>query len=721
MTTLAPSPASIIADELNLRDTQVNAALVLFSEGATVPFVARYRKERTGNLDEVQLRQIAERFEYLTELEDRRQTVLAEIESQGKLTPDLKAAILSCQQKTELEDLYLPYRPKRRTRATMAKEKGLEPLAQQIEASNQSGQRIQLTQAAQGFVNTEKGVATVEEALQGAADLLAEQVAERADLRGYVRDQLLKQGQITASVKKDHPEGSTKYEMYRAYQTPVRSMASHNLLALLRGEREGVLKVSLELDADPLLQTIAKRTVKTSVPELRQFYNALIQDAYSRLMKPSLTSEVMAEKKAWADEVSIQTFEANLKNLLLSPPAGMKPTLGVDPGFRTGCKVAAVDGTGKFLEYQAVFPHQSAPQRRKAAETLAAMIRKHHIELIAIGNGTASRETDAFVGEVLTTLEKPPVKVFVNESGASIYSASEVAAAEFPDLDVTVRGAISIARRLQDPLAELVKIDPKSIGVGQYQHDVDQKRLKQKLDETIESCVNYVGVDLNMASRELLTYVSGITPAVANNIVEYRNTNGAFQSRKDLLKVKKLGPKAFEQAAGFLRIRNGKNPLDNTAVHPESYTIVDNITADLGISPAQIPQATDRLKQLDIRQYITETAGELTLKDILQELEKPGRDPREQFTYARFQEGINEITDLKPGMILEGTVTNVTNFGAFVDVGVHQDGLVHISQLANRFVSDPNDIVKVGQVVKVRVMEVDNKLKRIGLSMKQAQ
>ncbi|MBD2425189.1 Tex family protein [Phormidium sp. FACHB-1136] len=719
MTPVAPSPASIIANELNLRDAQVNAALALFAEGATVPFVARYRKERTGNLDEIQLRQIAERFDYLTELEDRRQTVLAEIDSQGKLTPDLRVAILACQQKTELEDLYLPYRPKRRTRATMAKEKGLEPLAQQIEASNQSGQRIQLTQVAQGFVNAEKGVATVEEALQGAADILAEQVAERADLRRYVRDQLLKQGQITASVKKDHPEGSTKYEMYRAYQTPVRSMASHNLLALLRGEREGVLKVSLDIDVDSLLQTIAKRTVKTSVPDLRQFYSALIQDAYSRLMKPSLTSEVMAEKKAWADEVSIQTFEANLKNLLLSPPAGMKPTLGVDPGFRTGCKVAAVDGTGKFLEYQAIFPHQSAQQRQRAAETLAAMIRQHHIELIAIGNGTASRETDAFVGEVLKTLSNPPVKVFVNESGASIYSASEVAAAEFPDLDLTVRGAISIARRLQDPLAELVKIDPKSIGVGQYQHDVDQKRLKQKLDDTIESCVNYVGVDLNMASRELLTYVSGITPAVANNIVDYRNTNGAFQSRKDLLKVKKLGPKAFEQAAGFLRIRNGKNPLDNTAVHPESYAIVDRIAADLAIPLAQIPQATDRLKRLDIRQYTTETAGELTLNDILQELEKPGRDPRDQFTYARFQEGINEITDLKPGMTLEGTVTNVTNFGAFVDVGVHQDGLVHISQLANRFVSDPNDIVKVGQVVKVRVMEVDTKLKRIGLSMKQ--
>lgn len=715
----ALSPASAIAAELNLREAQVNAALALFAEGATVPFMARYRKERTGNLDEVQLRQIAERHQYLTELEDRRQTVLAEIEAQGKLTPDLKAAILACQQKNELEDLYLPYRPKRRTRATMAKEKGLEPLAQQIEASNQSGQRLNLAQVAQTFVNLEKGVATVEEALQGAADILAEQVAERADLRRYVRDQLLKQGQINASIKKDHPEGTTKYEMYRAYQTPVRSMASHNLLALLRGEREGVLKVSLDIEADSMVQTLIKRTVKTSVPEVRQFYHALVQDAYGRLMKPSLTSEVMAEKKAWADEVSIQTFEANLKNLLLSPPAGMKPTLGVDPGFRTGCKVAAVDDTGKFLEYQAIFPHQSAQQRQRAAETLAAMIRKHQIELIAIGNGTASRETDAFVGEVLQTLSHPPGKVFVNESGASIYSASEVAAAEFPDLDVTVRGAISIARRLQDPLAELVKIDPKSIGVGQYQHDVDQKRLKQKLDETIESCVNYVGVDLNTASRELLTYVSGITPTVANNIVEYRNINGAFQSRKDLLKVKKLGPKAFEQAAGFLRIRDGKNPLDNTAVHPESYVIVDKISADLAIPLAQIAQAADRLQRLNIRQYITELAGELTLQDILKELEKPGRDPREQFTYARFQEGINAITDLKPGMVLEGTVTNVTNFGAFVDVGVHQDGLVHISQLANRFVSDPNEIVKVGQVVKVRVMEVNPKLKRIGLSMRQ--
>jgi uncharacterized protein len=715
-----PAIAATIATELDLRPAQVEAALALFAEGATVPFVARYRKERTGDLDEVQLRQIAERHQYLSELEERRQTVLGEIEAQGKLTPQLKAALLACQHKTELEDLYLPYRPKRRTRATMAKEKGLEPLAQRIEALNLSGQKAVLSQEAQPFVKPELGVESAEDALQGAADILAEQVAERADLRRYLRDQLLKQGQVVASIKKGHPEGSTKYEMYRAYQAPVRSIASHNLLAILRGDREGILKVGLEIDQDSILPALEQRVVKTTAAEVRRFYQALIQDAYSRLMKPSLTNEVMAEKKAWADEVSIQTFEANLKNLLLSPPAGMKPTLGVDPGFRTGCKVAAVDATGKFLEYQAIFPHQSQNQRRQAADTLAGMIRKHRIELIAIGNGTASRETDAFVGEVLKTLTNPPVKVLVNESGASIYSASEVAAAEFPDLDVTVRGAISIARRLQDPLAELVKIDPKSIGVGQYQHDVDQKRLKQKLDETIESCVNYVGVDLNMASRELLTYVSGLSPAVANNIVEFRDANGAFQSRKELLKVKKLGPKAFEQAAGFLRIRNGKNPLDNTAVHPESYGIVDAIAAHLGLPLGDISKASDRLQRLDLKQFTTAEAGELTLRDILTELEKPGRDPREQFTYARFQEGINEITDLRSGMTLEGSVTNVTNFGAFVDIGVHQDGLVHISQMADRFVSDPNDIVKVGQVVTVRVLEVDPKLKRIGLSMRPA-
>jgi uncharacterized protein len=705
-----------IASELDLRPAQVLAALELLKDGATVPFIARYRKERTGNLDEVQLRQIEERHQYLTELEDRKRVVLEAIAAQDKLTDDLRAAILACQQKTELEDLYLPYRPKRRTRATAAKEKGLEPLAERIEALNQSGQRADLLKEAEPFVSDE--LATAGEALQGAADILAEQVAERADLRQYVRNQLVKQGQITAAIKKDFPEGTTKFEMYRDYQNPLRSIASHNFLALLRGEREGILKIGLEVEEEAILQRLEKRVIKTPVANIREFYQALIKDAFGRLMKPSLTNDVMGEKKAQADEDSILTFEANLKNLLLSPPAGMKPTLGVDPGFRTGCKVAAVDSTGKFLDYQAIFPHQSDRQRQQAAETLAAMIRRHRIELIAIGNGTASRETDKFVGDVLKSLPNPPVKVMVNESGASIYSASEVAAAEFPDLDVTVRGAISIARRLQDPLAELVKIDPKSIGVGQYQHDVDQKRLKQKLDETIESCVNYVGVDLNMASRELLTYVSGISSTLANNIVEYRNSNGAFGSRKELLKVKKLGPKAFEQAAGFLRIRDGVNPLDNTAVHPESYGIVDAIAADLVISLEQIPRAADRLKRLDLKKYMTAEAGELTLRDILQELEKPGRDPREQFTYATFQEGIEEITDLKPGMTLEGVVTNVTKFGAFVDVGVHQDGLVHISQMADRFVNDPNDIVKVGQVVDVRVLEVNTELKRISLSMR---
>jgi uncharacterized protein len=707
-----------IAAELELRPAQVAAALELLKDGATVPFIARYRKERTGNLDEVQLRQIEERHQYLSDLEDRKRVVLEAIAAQDKLTPDIKAAILACQHKTELEDLYLPYRPKRRTRATAAKEKGLEPLAAGIEALNQSGQRRDLRQEAESFVTEE--VPTVEEALKGAADILAEQVAERADLRQSVRNQLVKQGQITATIKKDFPEGTTKFEMYRNYQQPLRSLASHNFLALLRGEREGILKVGLQVDEDPILQRLEQRVIKTSVANLREFYQTLIKDAYSRLMKPSLTSEVMAEKKTQADEDSILTFEANLKNLLLAAPAGMKPTLGVDPGFRTGCKVAAVDHTGKFLEYQAIFPHQSERQRQQAAATLAGMIRQHRIELIAIGNGTASRETDRFVGEVLKTLDNPPIKVMVNESGASIYSASEVAAAEFPDLDVTVRGAISIARRLQDPLAELVKIDPKSIGVGQYQHDVDQKRLKQKLDDTIESCVNYVGVDLNMASRELLTYVSGVSPTLANNIVDYRNSHGAFSSRRELLKVKKLGPKAFEQAAGFLRIREGNNPLDNTAVHPESYGIVDAIAADLAIPLAQLPKAADRLKRLDLKKYMTAEAGELTLRDILQELEKPGRDPREQFTYATFKEGIDQITDLKPGMTLEGVVTNVTKFGAFVDVGVHQDGLVHISQMADRFVNDPNDIVKVGQVVRVRVTEVNPGLKRIGLSMRAA-
>lgn len=708
-----------LATELSLRAQQVENALALFAEGATVPFIARYRKERTGEMDETQLRDLADRYAYLTELEDRRQTILKSIAEQGKLTDELKAQIEACQQKTELEDLYLPYKPKRRTRATIAKERGLEPLADWIETQNQPQvSQVNLETEAAKYVDPEKDVPDAAAALQGASDILAEAVAERADLRAYVRHYLLNHGQFESRIKADYPEGTTKYEMYRQFQNPVKTIAPHNVLALLRGEKEGVLKLDLTFDEAEVLDYLESETIRTRDKALRGFYRAMVQDALNRLMKNSLTSEVTAEKKAWADDESIETFEANLRNLLLAPPAGMKPTLGIDPGFRTGCKLAAVDETGKFLEYQAIFPHGSNAQKEQATKTLKQFIQNHKIGLIAIGNGTAGRETDAFVADVLKTLDNPPIKVMVNESGASVYSASKVAIAEFPDLDITVRGAISIARRLQDPLAELVKIDPKSIGVGQYQHDVDQKLLKKKLEETVESCVNYVGVDLNTASKELLTSVSGLSSTVANNIVAYRNENGAFKNRKQLLKVAKLGPKAFEQSAGFLRIRDGENPLDNTAVHPESYDVVQAIATDLQLPLAEISKHRDRLQTINLKHYVTDTVGEPTLRDILAELEKPGRDPREQFTYATFDASITEMSDLKPGMELEGVVTNVANFGAFVDIGVHQDGLVHISQLADRFVKDPNDIVKVGQVVKVRVLEVNEKLSRISLSMR---
>jgi uncharacterized protein len=706
---------ALLADELNLSPRAVGAALELLQGGATVPFIARYRKERTGAMDEVQLRTLQERHQYLTELGDRKATILKSIADQGQLTDKLRAAIAACTQKTDLEDLYLPYRPKRRTRATVAKENGLEPLATAIAAANQpQAQPFNLSESAQVYCNDT--VPTVEDALQGAADILAEAVAERADLRAWVRGYLLESGRFQSHIAAKVPEGSTQYELYRRYETPVRKIAPHNLLALLRGQREKVLSLELAFDTAAVLHHLEAQVIRTRQPELRRFYQTLIQDAFNRLMKTSLVNGVIAEKKAWADEASIQTFESNLRDLLLAPPAGMKTTLALDPGFRTGCKVAVIDPTGQFLHYEAVFPHQGAGQRQKAATTLARLIQTHGVDLIAIGNGTASRETDAFVAEVLQTLPQKPVKVMVNEAGASVYSASEVAIAEFPDLDVTVRGAISIGRRLQDPLAELVKIDPKSIGVGQYQHDVDQKRLKQKLAETVESCVNYVGVDLNTASAALLTYVSGITPAIANNIVAYRNQTGAFRDRKALLKVPKLGPKAFEQAAGFLRIRDGDNPLDNTAVHPESYGVVQRILQDLNLAPAALKSGLGQ--RVDIRRYVTDTVGELTLRDILQELEKPGRDPRAQFVTAQFRDDIQTMADLQPGMTLEGVVTNVANFGAFVDIGVHQDGLVHISQLADRFVKDPKDIVKVGQVVQVRVLEVDEKLKRIGLSMR---
>ena len=712
-----------LAQEFSLPHQNLENAIALFQSGATVPFVARYRKERTGGMDEVQLRSLQERHQYLIELNERKQTILKAIADQGKLSDELQTKIEACAQKTELEDLYLPYRPKRRTRATMAKERGLAPLAEQIAAHNHPQQPpMDLEHAAAKFVHAELGISTTAEALQGAADILAEVVAEQAELRTWVRDYLMQSGMFSSRIKPDIPEGSTKFELYRHYDIPVRQVAPHNLLALLRGQREEILNLELNFDTDEILHHLESQVMRTQNRNLRAFYRELIQDAFARLMKTSLINTVIAEKKAWADGESIETFEANLRDLLLAPPAGMKPTLAIDPGFRTGCKVAVIDQTGQFLHYEAIFPHQAVAQREKAAQTLKRLIEAHHIALIAIGNGTAGRETDAFVAEVLKTLPQKPVKVMVNEAGASVYSASKVAIAEFPSLDVTVRGAISIGRRLQDPLAELVKIDPKSIGVGQYQHDVDQKRLKQKLEETVESCVNYVGVDLNTASQALLTYVSGITPTIAENIVAFRNQKGIFRNRKTLLKVPKLGPKAFEQAAGFLRIRNGENPLDNTAVHPESYGIVETILADLDVNLATVSAGATSLKSLgqsiDLKRYVTEAVGEPTLRDIVQELEKPGRDPRAQFVSAQFREDIQTLGDLQPGMTLEGVITNVANFGAFVDIGVHQDGLVHVSQLANHFVRDPKQVVKVGQVVKVRVLEVDEGLKRISLSMR---
>lgn len=711
----------LISQEFALSPRNINNALDLWLEGGTVPFIARYRKEQTGSLDEVELRNIFERYTYLDELIKRKAKVIEEIESQGKLTIELKAKIAVCFNRTELEDLYLPYKPKRRTKATIAKERGLEPLADWIALNNKPQvSQISLDAEASKYISAEQELETVEQALAGAADILAEQVADNADLRAYLREYLFQKGLFTSQIKGDYPEGTTKYEMYRNYSYGVSKIPPHNVLALYRGESEGILTVDITFDEAEVLSYLERKEICTQNSSLKRFYQTMLKDAFNRLLKPSLIREVRSDRQKYADLESIQTFEANLRNLLLTSPAGRKPTLGIDPGFRTGCKVVVLSDTGKFLQDQAIFPHTGEGKRKQAAQTIKDLISQYQIELIAIGNGTASRETDQFVGEVLREIKPQPIKVIVNESGASIYSASDVAREEFPDLDLTVRGAVSIGRRLQDPLAELVKIDPKSIGVGQYQHDVDQKLLKQKLEETVESCVNYVGVDLNTASKELLTFVSGISRTIANNIVEYRNHHGAFNNRQELLKVTKLGKKTYEQAAGFLRIRNGNNPLDNTAVHPESYPVIEQIADTLGVSLDRLTQASDRLKSLDLQEFVTDSVGLPTLRDAIAELKKPGRDPREQFQYATFQADIAEISDLREGMVLEGVVTNVVNFGAFVDVGVHQDGLVHISQLCDRFVSDPNEVVKVGQVIKVRVLEVNEKLKRVGLSIKQA-
>ncbi len=712
----------LLATELSLNLTHVQNALALQAEGGTVPFIARYRKERTGEMNEIVLRSLFDRFAYVTELEDRKAAILKSIEEQGKLTDELKAKIDACVEKTELEDLYLPYKPKKRTRATVAKEKGLEPLAEFIKSVNiPESPKASLEEEAAKYISEEKGVASVDEALASASDIIAEEISEKAELRHHLREYFLKAGTFISKVKDEFPVGTTKFEMYRDYKAMVKDIQPHNMLALRRGENEGVITFELQFDEAVVQGYLEAEEIHSKAPNVATFYKVMLKDAFDRLMRVSLETDVRVDKKLFADKESIRTFEENLRELLLSSPAGMKPTMGVDPGFRTGCKVSIISETGKFLHYETIFPHQSDGQRLKAGQMLLELIKNYGVQLIAIGNGTAGRETDEFIAEVIKVLEKPPVKVIVNESGASVYSASEVAAEEFPKLDLTVRGAISIGRRLQDPLAELVKIDPKSIGVGQYQHDVDQRLLKQKLEETVESCVNFVGVDLNLASAELLKYVSGLNKTVAKNIVKYREDHGAFKNRQELMEVAKFGPKAFEQAAGFLRIRNGDNPLDNSAVHPESYDVAQRILKDLDSTIEQLSQVAEKLKSLDLKKYVTDTVGEPTLRDIISELMKPGRDPRAEFKYATFQEGVKELKDLKQGMQLEGVVTNVANFGAFVDIGVHQDGLVHVSQLADKYVEDPKKYVKVGQIVKVRVLEVNEALKRISLSMKSAE
>jgi protein Tex len=705
-----------IAQQLEVPMHGLVAVIELLDEGGTVPFIARYRKEATGNLDEVKVRGIEEKLAYFREFVARRETILASIAEQGKLTDELKARIEATLDKSELEDLYLPYRPKRRTKATIAREKGLEPLALHLWAQEPAEEPLETLAA--GFVDPEKGVNSVEEALEGARHIVAEMISEDADLRKALRKVMFEEGVVVSSKVKDAADEQEKFKMYYEYREPVRTIPSHRMLAIRRGESEGVLSFLLELDplrAVSLLKARVLRETGDWTPQLE----LAIEDSWKRLLNSSIQAEIRLDVKQRSDGAAIQVFQDNLHNLLLSPPAGPIAVLGIDPGKRTGCKLAVVDETGKFLDHGVIYLHRSEGEKEKAAKTLEALLQKHQVRAIAIGNGTASRETDAFVREFLRARKLDSIfSVTVSESGASVYSASEVARQEFPDLDLTVRGAISIARRLQDPLSELVKVDPKSIGVGQYQHDVDQRQLQASLASVIESCVNRVGVDLNTASWTLLRYVAGISERTAQSIVTFRNENGRFRSRAQLHKVPGIGPKTFEQAAGFLRIRGGDNVLDMTAVHPESYQIVEQIAQTLGVPIGELITNPALLEKVDRNRL---EAGAYTLNDILEELRRPGRDPRDKFVAPSFDEQVREITDVQPDMVLEGVVTNVTRFGAFVDIGVHQDGLVHISELANRYVKDPSDVVKAGQIVKVKVLSADPKTKRIALSMKALQ
>ena len=689
------------------------SVIELLDDGGTVPFIARYRKEATGNLDEVQIRDIEEKLAYFRELEDRRASILASIAEQGKLTDELKARIEATLDKNELEDLYLPYKPKRRTKATIAREKGLEPLAQYLWAQEAGSEPLGALAAT--FVNAELGVATVEEALEGARHIVAEWISEDADLRKALRQLVFEEGVVVCRKVTDAVDEQEKFKMYYEYSEPVKTIPSHRMLAIRRGEAENILYFLLDVETERVIAIIERHALRQQGDWTGQLRLA-IEDAWKRLLNSSIQGEIRLEVKRSSDTEAIRVFRDNLYNLLLAPPAGPISVLGIDPGLRTGCKVAVVDETGKLLGHDVLYLHTSKQGNAEAAPKLEALLRKHHVRAIAIGNGTASRETDAFVRDFLREKGiKDIFSVVVSESGASVYSASAVARQEFPELDLTVRGAISIARRLQDPLSELVKVDPKSIGVGQYQHDVDQRQLQESLETVIESCVNKVGVDLNTSSWTLLRFVAGVNERTAKNIVDHRNEKGSFRSRAQLLKVPGIGPKTFEQAAGFLRIRNGDNPLDMTAVHPESYVVVEQIAGMIHAQVEQIIKQPQLLEKVDSRQI---TAGSYTLNDILAELRKPGRDPRDKFVAPVFDEGVREITDVQPGMVLEGVVTNVTKFGAFVDIGVHQDGLVHVSELSHRFIKEPSEAVKTGQIVKVRVLSVDAKAKRIALSIK---
>ena len=701
-----------IANLLNLNTKDVTATIDLIDEGATVPFISRYRKEATGSLDEVQVAKIRDEIERLRQLEDRREFILKSIDSQNKLSDELKKLIFEAETLSKLEDLYLPYKPKRRTKATIAKEKGLDSLAHFIlEQKNNF-----IFEEAEKFISIEKGVHSVIDALDGARDIIAEIISENALVRESIRDLFKKTANIKSKVIKGKEDVGEKFNDYFEWEEKLMSCPSHRLLAMRRGEKEDVLILDLVVDNDEALSLIEKKIITTRGEAANQLKESII-DGYKRLLNPSIEAEMRLHTKQIAEEKSILVFADNLRELLLASPLGEKAILGIDPGFRSGCKVVALNKQGKLLQEAVIYPHEPQKQKNEAEMIVLAFCQKHQIEAIAIGNGTASRETEQFIRNI-NILPKEISVIVVSEAGASVYSASDVAREEFSDYDLTVRGAVSIARRLADPLAELVKIDPKAIGVGQYQHDVDQTLLKNKLDEVVGSCVNAVGVELNTASKQLLSYVSGIGPNLAQNIVDYRNENGPFKSRKELLKVPRMGEKVFELAAGFLRVRDGIHPLDKSAVHPESYYIVETMAKDVNASIIDLIENKELRSKIKPANYVTELIGLPTLKDIIIELDKPGRDPRKSFEIFSFDDSVHNINDLREGMRLPGIVTNVTNFGAFVDIGVHQDGLVHISQLAENFIDDPNKVVKVGQKVWVNVSEIDVKRKRIALSMK---